>query len=67
MYQWGRARSRVESDIMRKKEHGDDASKFEKARGFVRTDWKSKNFNPKDDPCLADSSTDEDEIGGDEA
>ena len=67
MQQWGRVRSRVESDIMRKKEHRDGASKFEKARGFVRTDWKSKNFNPNDDPCMADSSTDEDELEQDEA
>jgi hypothetical protein len=52
---------------MRKKEHRDGASKFEKARGFVRTDWKSKNFNPNDDPCVADSSTDEDELEQDEA
>jgi hypothetical protein len=29
----------------------------------VRTNWKSKNFNPLDDPTLYDSSTDESEYG----
>jgi hypothetical protein len=28
----------------------------------VRTDWKSKNFNPAMDPTVLDSSTDESEI-----
>jgi len=28
----------------------------------VRTDWKSKNFNPNMDPTVLDSSTDESEI-----
>lgn len=38
------------------------ATNFEKARGFVRSNWKSKNFNPNDDPTKYDSSTDESEI-----
>jgi len=38
------------------------ATNFEKARGFVRTNWKSKNFNPNDNPCELDSSTDDSEI-----
>lgn len=62
MNQWSRARSRIESDIMRKKEHVVGASKFEKSRGFVRTSWKSKNFDPQADPCLFDSSTDDDDL-----
>jgi hypothetical protein len=28
----------------------------------VRTNWKSKNFNPTDDPTQLDSSTDESEL-----
>ena len=28
----------------------------------MRTNWKSKNFNPKDDPTQYDSSTDESEL-----
>ena len=38
------------------------ATNFEKARGFVRTQWKSKNFNPNDDPTAVDSSTDDSEL-----
>lgn len=28
----------------------------------MRTNWKSKNFNPNDDPTQQDSSTDESEL-----
>jgi hypothetical protein len=28
----------------------------------VRSNWKTKNFNPNDDPTKFDSSTDEDEV-----
>lgn len=62
MNQWSQARSRVEAEILRKKEHVNFATNFEKARGFVRTNWKSKNFNPNDDPTKQDSSTDESEL-----
>jgi hypothetical protein len=57
--QWAQARGRLESEIQRKKEHLNFATNFEKTRGFVRTNWKSKNFNPGDDPTQFDSSTDE--------
>jgi len=52
----------VEAEIQRKKEHVNFATKFAQARGFVRTNWKSKNFNPNDDPTKQDSSTDESEL-----
>ena len=62
MYQWGQARTRIEAEIQRRKEHQQNATNFEKARGFVRTDWKSKNFDPNSDPTCQDSSTDESEL-----
>jgi len=34
-------------------------SNFQKARGFVRTNWKTKNFNPEENPLLEESSTEE--------
>jgi len=52
----------MESEIQRKKEHINFATNFQKSRGFVRTNWKSKNWKPEDDPCGKDSSTDESEI-----
>ena len=52
----------MEAEIQRKKEHLNFATNFEKARGFVRTNWKSKNFNPKDEPTQQDSSTDDSEL-----
>lgn len=52
----------MEAEIQRKKEHQSFATNFEKARGFVRTNWKSKNFKPEDNPCEEDSSTDDSEV-----
>lgn len=52
----------MEAEIQRKKEHQSFATNFEKARGFVRTNWKSKNFRPEDNPCEQDSSTDDSEV-----
>ena len=52
----------MESEIQRRKEHTNFATKFENARGFVRTNWKSKNFDPNKDPTAEDSSTDESDI-----
>jgi len=49
MNQWSEARGRMESEIARRKEHSNFATNFEQARGFVRTNWKTKNYNPEDD------------------
>lgn len=38
-------------------------SNFEEARGFVRKNWKSKNFNPDNNPLIEDSSSDDEEYG----
>lgn len=56
----------MEAEIQRKKEHVSVATNFEKARGFIRTNWKSKNFNPSDDPTKYDSSTDESDVEANE-
>ena len=56
----------MEAEIQRKKEHLNVATNFEKARGFVRTNWKSKNFNPEDDPTKYDASTDASEVAAEE-
>lgn len=39
------------------------ATNFEEARGFVRTNWKSKNFAIHDDPCEVSDSTEESDYG----
>ena len=51
----------MEAEIQRRKEHLNDATNFEQARGFVRTNWKTKNWNPNADPTQEESSTDSDE------
>jgi hypothetical protein len=48
----------MEAEIQRRKEHLNEATNFEEARGFVRTNWKTKNWNPNDDPTQDSSSTD---------
>lgn len=60
--QWAHARGRMEAEFQRKKEHVNAASNFQKARGFVRTNWKSKNFDPSENPCDQSSSTDDSEL-----
>lgn len=66
LHDWADARGRMESEIQRRKEHNEVATNFERARGFVRKNWKSKNFDPNDDPTKYDSSTDEDELAENE-
>jgi len=61
--QWSHARGRFEAEVQRRKEHINFATNFAEARGFVRTNWKSKNFDPRDDPTQYESSTDESEYG----
>ena len=48
----------MEAEMQRRKEHVNEATNFEQARGFVRTNWKTKNWNPNDDPTQFESSTD---------
>lgn len=43
MKDWGMARGRMESEIARKKEHLNDATNFEQARGWKRKCFKTKN------------------------
>ena len=62
MREWAQARGRMGSEIQRRKEHINEATNFEKARGFVRTNWKTKNWNPNDDPTQVDSSTDSEDV-----
>lgn len=47
----------MEAEIQRRKEHLNEATNFEQARGFVRSNWKTKNWNPNDDPTQEDSSS----------
>jgi hypothetical protein len=61
MKEWSDAKQRMEAEIQRKKEHKTVGSNFEKARGYVRSNWKTKNFNPLNNPLLEESSTESEE------
>lgn len=60
MKEWSVAKSKIEEEIQRKKEHKVEGSNFH-ARAFIRRSWKSKNFNPNDNPLILDSSSDEED------
>lgn len=59
MNEWALARGRMEAEFQRRKEHINFATNFEATRGFVRTNWKTKNFNPADDPTQYSSSSED--------
>lgn len=63
MKEWGQARGRMESEIARKKEHLNVATNFELARGWTRTNWKTKNYkvDVNEDEFLQLSESSEDE------
>lgn len=46
----------MEAEIQRKKEQINFATNFEKARGFVRTNWKTYGYKIDEDPTQADST-----------
>ena len=46
MKTWGQARGRMEAEMSRKKEHLNEATNFEKARGWSRQSFKTKFYQP---------------------
>lgn len=54
---WSEAKERINGEIIRKDANFNQATKFEKARGFVRKNWSSSNFNPKNNPLEEDTSS----------
>lgn len=64
--EWSDARGRVEGEIARRKEHTNFGTNFEQARGFVRKNWKTKNFDPDENPLEDLDSTDEEDYGNEE-
>ena len=59
MKEWSDARGRMEGDIQRKKEHVIEGNNFEQARGYVRSNWSTKNYNWQENPLEAESSEEE--------
>jgi hypothetical protein len=53
----------MECEIQRKKESSKRATVFDQARGFQRQNWKSKSFNPLDDPTQNIESSEESDYG----
>ena len=65
MAEWGNARGRMEAEIARKKEHLNVATNFKQARGWTRSNWKTKNHVPElnfDDFIQQSSSEEEDDV-----
>lgn len=59
--EWSDSKARISVESLRKIENKTKGTKFEKARGFTRKNWSSKNFNPDDNPLMLDTSSSEDE------
>ena len=58
--QWGNSKGRVDCEVGRKKESYKVGTVFQEARGFKRQNWKTKHFNPNDNPLTnIESSEDE--------
>lgn len=61
MKDWSDAKERLSVEITRKIENGTEATRFEKARGYTRSNWSSKNFHPSTNPLEEDTSSSEED------
>ncbi len=64
--EWSDARARVETELQRKAEHQTSATRFVESRAFVRSNWKSRKFDPTKNPLLDDTSSEEEDDGATE-
>ena len=70
MKEWGQARGRMEAEIARKKEHLNVATNFELARGWTRSNWKTKNYKvdvDEDEFLQLSDSSDDDKLGNEDS
>ena len=70
MKEWGQARGRMEAEIARKKEHLNVATNFELARGWTRSNWKTKNYKvdvDEDEFLQLSDSSEDDKLGNEDS
>ena len=61
MKEWSEAKARMTTEVSRKIEHQTAATRFVESRAYIRTNWKTKKFDPSRNPLLDSSSSEEDE------
>ena len=61
MKEWSEAKARMATEVSRKIEHQNSATRFVESRAYIRTNWKTKKFDPSKNPLLDSSSSEEDE------
>jgi hypothetical protein len=61
MKEWSDAKARISTEVNRRIEHQNSATRFVESRAFVRSNWKTKKFDPTRNPLLDDSSSEEEE------
>ncbi len=61
MKEWSDAKARIGTEVNRRIEHQNSATRFVESRAFVRSNWKTKKFDPTRNPLLDDSSSEEEE------
>ena len=59
--QWSDAKARMGTEVQRKIEHQTTATRFVESRAYVRSNWKTKKFDPSRNPLLDSSSSEEEE------
>ena len=59
--EWSSAKERLSVEISRKIENQNQGTRFEKARGYVRSNYSTKNFDHNHNPLLEDTLSSEDE------
>jgi hypothetical protein len=49
------------TEVSRKIEHQNSGTRFVESRAYIRTNWKSKKFDPSRNPLLDSSSSEEED------
>jgi hypothetical protein len=61
MKEWSDAKARMATEVSRKIEHQNSGTRFVESRAYIRTNWKSKKFDPSRNPLLDSSSSEEED------
>ena len=58
---WSDAKARMGTEAQRKIEHQATGTRFVESRAYIRSNWKTKKFDPSRNPLLDSSSSEEEE------
>jgi hypothetical protein len=61
MKEWSEAKARMATEVARKLEHQNNGTRFVESRAYIRSNWKSKKFDPTKNPLIDSSSSEEED------